>query len=101
MATTQRTLDRLQYLQDLYRRGYHSAVVDRSLEKVIALEKAAAERELTDLQARLQVLEARYQMQSEDFYKRFRTGELGDAADFVEWSVFYDMWAAVRVYRLG
>jgi len=35
-------------------------------------------------------------MPSEDFYRRFRAGKLGDAADFVEWSVFYEMWESVR-----
>lgn len=96
MASTQKTLERLHYLQSLYRRGYQSSLVDCSLEKLIALERAAAERELADLQARLQGFEARYHLQSEDFYQQFRAGQLGDAADFVEWSVFYDMWVAAR-----
>jgi len=96
MATKEKTLDKLQYLETLYRQGYRSDVVDQSLDKIIALERAAARRELDDLQQRLQAFEARYQMPSKDFYRRFRAGELGDAADFVEWSVFYEMWESVR-----
>lgn len=96
MAIEQQTLKRLQHLQDLYRRGYQSDVVDLSIDKIIALEKAAAERELTDLQGRLEVFEGRYDMPSVEFYGRFRAGELGDAADFVEWSVFYEMRESVR-----
>jgi len=34
-------------------------------------------------------------MSSEDFYRRFRTGELGDEIDFVEWSVFCEMYQAI------
>jgi hypothetical protein len=34
-------------------------------------------------------------MSSEDFYRRLRAGELGDAMDFVEWSVFYEMWKSL------
>ncbi len=96
MATKEKTLDRLQYLEALYRRGYRSDVIDRSLDKIIALERAAAQHELADLQERLRAFEVRYQMLSEDFYQRFRAGELGDAMDFVEWSVFYEMKESVR-----
>ena len=96
MTIEQQTLKRLQHLQELYRRGYQSDVVDLSIDKIIALERTAAERELTDLQGRLKVFEGRYGMPSAEFYERFRAGELGDAADFVEWSVFYEMRESVR-----
>ena len=96
MATNDKTMDRLQHLETLYRQGYRSDVIDRSLEKIIALERATAQRELAELQERLRAFETRYQMPSEDFYRRFRAGELGDALDMVEWSVFYEMWESVR-----
>ena len=66
MATTERTLERLQYLEALYRQGYRSEVVDRSLEKLLALEKAAARRELAELEERLGDFEVRYQMPSDN-----------------------------------
>lgn len=96
MAINSKTLQRLQYLEALYRRGYRSEVIDRSLDKIIALERASAQHELEDLRGRLQRFETQYQMPSENFYQRFRAGELGDAMDFVEWGVFYEMWASVR-----
>ena len=96
MATKGKTLDKLRHLEDLYRRGYQSDVVDRALDKVITLERTAAQRDLADLQERLRAFEVRYQMPSDEFYRRFRAGELGDAIDFVEWSVFYEMWKSVR-----
>jgi hypothetical protein len=65
MATEARTLERLQYLEALYRQGYRSEVVDRSLEKLVALEKEVARRELAELQERLRVFETQYQMPSE------------------------------------
>jgi len=97
MGTNDKTLDRLQYLENLYRQGYRSDVIDRSLDKIIALERAAARREYADLRERLQTFETRYQMSSADFYKLFRAGEMGDAMDIVEWSIFYEMCEAVRV----
>ena len=96
MATNDQTLEKLQYLETLYRQGYRSEVIDRSLDKIIALERAAARREYADLRERLQAFETRYQMSSEDFYRRFRTGEMGDPMDVVEWSIFYEMWESVR-----
>jgi hypothetical protein len=95
MATEEKTLKKLRYLQTLYHQGYRSDMIDRSLDKIIALERASAQRELGDLRNRLQVFETQYHMSSEDFYRRFRAGELGDAMDFVEWSAFYEMWKSV------
>lgn len=48
--------------------------------------------ELLDLEQRLQTYETQYQMSSDNFYQRFRSGELGDSVDFFEWSVYYEMW---------
>ena len=86
MATNDKTIDRLQYLEILYRQGYRSDVIDRSLDKIIALDRAGQQRDLADLQERLQACETHYQMPSEEFYRRFRAGELGDAMDVVQWS---------------
>ncbi len=96
MTTNDKTIDRLQYLEALYRQGYRSDTIDRSLDEIIALERAAVRREYADLRERLEPFEARYQMSSEDFYQRFRAGEMGDVMGIVEWSVFYEMWASVR-----
>ena len=43
---------------------------------------------------RLLAYERRYGMDSKDFYSRFQAGELGDSIDFVEWSVFWEMYLA-------
>ena len=96
METNEKTLEQLQYLETLYRRGYRSRMVDQSVDKIIALERSAARRELEELGQRLLAFEERYQMPSEDFYPRFRAGELGDSAELVEWSVFYEMRESVR-----
>ena len=96
MATEEKTLDKLRHLEVLYAQGYRSNVIDKSLDKIIELEWAAAKRDLTRLQERLRALEGQFQMGSEEFDRRFRAGELGDGADFVEWSVFYEMWKSVR-----
>ncbi len=50
------------------------------------------EQDLLDLENRLKKFEAQYNMSSSSFYQQFKAGKLGDAMDFFEWSVFYEMW---------
>jgi len=40
--------------------------------------------------------EQRYQMSSADFYTRYQNGELGDAADFVEWAGDYQHYLQLK-----
>jgi hypothetical protein len=96
MAVAEKTLDRLQHLEFLYRQGYQSEIIDLSVEKILDLERTQAQRELAELQFRLEAYEHQYKMTSQEFIKRFERGELGDNAEFVEWSVFYDMWKTVH-----
>ena len=90
------TVGRLQSLLDLYRSGYRSPVVDQTVGKLIALEIAECRAELPCLAARLSAYEQQYHMTSDEFYRRFRNGELGDDMDLVEWSIFWDMHQATE-----
>ena len=91
MEASVKTLEKLQILESLYQAGYRSNVVQRTIDKLIALEQDRIRSELSKLKARLQAFEARYKMSSEDFFQRYEQGELGDSADFMEWSSFCDM----------
>lgn len=52
---------------------------------------------------RLQIYEEKYGMKSDHFYLRFMNGELGDEMDFVEWSIFWEMYRSesARYAALG
>ena len=52
--------------------------------------------ELRRLAARLSAYEQQYRMTSDEFYRRFRAGILGDSIDFVEWSIFWEMYLATE-----
>jgi hypothetical protein len=95
------TVGRLQSLLDLYRSGYRSPVVDQTVGKLIALEIAQCRTELQRLVARLSAYEQQYHMTSDEFYRRFRNGELGDDMDLVEWSIFWDMYQATEKRLAG
>ncbi len=96
MATAMNTLGNLLKLETLYRQGYQSEVVDRTLDKMISLEYAQTRRELETLEGSLAGYERQYQMSSRDFHQRFHAGELGDSADYFEWSALYDMAQTLR-----
>jgi len=96
MTVQTQTVGRLQSLLELYLGGYQSQVVDQTVSKLISLEAGQSRAELQRLAARLTTYEHQYGMTSREFYERFRTGELGDDMDFVEWSVFWDMHQATQ-----
>ncbi len=103
MESAIHTLDKLRSLEQLYRKGFRSEVIDRALDKLLAVEAERALAERRDLEARLSAYEGQFNMSSEEFYRRFRAGELGDGVDLVEWSVFYEMYQAIlqRLEVLG
>ena len=86
----------LQIIDSLYRHGYRSELIDLSLNKIVELEKANTLKHASELQAKLQAYEHQYQMPSDVFYQRFMEGTLGDAIDYFEWSVVYDLWQSVQ-----
>jgi hypothetical protein len=96
MTAQAATLLKLQTLESLYRQGYQSDLVDRTLDKVVDLERARLRQELGDLQTRLETFEQSYDMVSAEFAKRFRAGDLGDDADFFQWSALLDIAEALR-----
>lgn len=96
MAVNQQTLLKIQSLEQLYRNGYQSSTVDAAIEKLVGIEQARVEHELARLQDRLCNFEEQYHISSAEFYRRFQAGEMGDEADFFEWSAFYQMWLSTR-----
>jgi len=85
------TLSKINILENICRSGFQKDIIERTLDKLIALEKDRAKDELLKLNTRLLNFETQYNMSSDVFYQRYENGELDDSADFTEWSSFYDM----------
>lgn len=51
---------------------------------------------LLELAAELRCYEEKYGMASDDFYRRFKSGELGDDFDFFGWSARFRMYTNTR-----
>jgi hypothetical protein len=97
------TLSKIYMLEEIYRKDYQSAVADRILDKLIELERETAQRDLAEYKTLLQSFETQHRMSSDDFFHRFHKGELGDDADFFEWSAVCDMYRSVceRIAKLS
>jgi len=100
MSTNIAISKQLETLTTLYHHGYKSDLIEQSLSKIINLELCHAHEQAAHLKSKLSIYENQYNMNSEQFYKQFMAGALGDSIDFVEWSAFYEMWNSVQE-RIG
>ena len=66
-------------------------VLDLALEKVLARETAQVRDLKTRLASQVKAFEKAHAMDSDVFYAKFRRGELGDDADFIEWASTIEM----------
>lgn len=98
MAVNISTLDKLHRIETFYRQGFQSELIDLALDKLLEQEETRAARAADELQQRLRTFEQQYQLTTEEFYRQYEAGELGDSADFMEWSSFYDMWRSSQQY---
>jgi hypothetical protein len=71
-------------------------LADQALQKLIRLHLQKYEKQLEEAQREVEPFEQQYSMSSEECHQRFMAGELGDAADIVEWMGLYDN---VLLYR--
>jgi hypothetical protein len=92
MTTQAEIINQLKTLEALSEQGGYSDILALSLRKIIIQEKNNIQVQIQELETDLQAFEQQYQLSSEDFYRQFKTGQLGDDVDFVEWSAFYQMW---------
>jgi len=65
--------------------------LELALDKLMAREVFRLAAQQRRLRAQLTEFERRYDLSSRDFYDRFEQGEVGDDADFVEWSATHEM----------
>ncbi|WP_414552695.1 hypothetical protein [Anabaena sp. CCY 0017] len=93
MTTQAEIINQLKALEALSQQGGYSDILASSLRKIINQEKENIQQQIKELENDLQAFEQQYQLSSTDFYQQFNTGQLGDEADFVESSAFYQMWS--------
>lgn len=81
----------LQKLKRLHETGQISDNMDRALTEALAHEAAETEAAIKRIAPDLQAYETQYGMSSDDFYRQFQAGDLGDRMDFIEWNTLVMM----------
>lgn len=79
-------------LEKIFEKNLSDEYLQKAISKIISYEIAKTKEELGGLITELKVYEQRFGITSEDFYKKFTSGESGDSADFFEWSALYQMY---------
>ncbi len=74
-----------------WRGGHADRVVDMTIGKILQRERDQMQGQLNGLQQHLTIFEKQYGWPTLTFYERFEKGELGDDADFFEWSATWEM----------
>ena len=92
------TLDKIKRLEQYLTADGATAdpVLDMALEKVLAREAAQARSLKSRLASQILHFESRHGMQSDTFYAKFQSGELGDDADLIEWASTIEMLATAE-----
>ena len=89
-------LDALRNLEKLYKQGFRDSVTDAALIRIASSQAARDRSVLNDLERDLQEMEKRYQMSSAEFFQRWKSGDLPDTADFMDWNAIYQMATEIR-----
>jgi len=61
------------------------------LEQKVLLDQVKHDEKRDEICECLQGYERQYNLDSEQFYRRFMAGEMGDDLDYVEWAGFYEL----------
>lgn len=89
------TLDKIKRLEQ-YLAADNSTVdpvVDLTIDKLLAREQARIVGLKTRLLEQCALFEQSYALSSEDFYKQYEAGQMGDETDYIEWAATLEMLA--------
>jgi tRNA A-37 threonylcarbamoyl transferase component Bud32 len=64
--------------------------VENSVNKIIDFQLAKYQKIIQEITSELKIFENSFQLTSTDFYKKFNSGEIGDASDYIEWASLYE-----------
>lgn len=86
-----RTLN-IKGLEQIFEKNLSDDYLQKAISKIISYEIAKTIQELEELKKELKAYEEQFKMKSGEFFSKFSAGELGDSADFFEWSALYQMY---------
>lgn len=83
MATVQERIEAME-------RVGAGVLLDQTLKKLAEFQLQKYQKHAENVRFQLAPFEAKYSMSSEECYRRFTAGELGDSADLVDWMGLYE-----------
>ncbi len=90
MATVLEKVKQLeQYIA--YNNAAIDPVVDMTIDKLLSRENKRILTQKIQLAEQLTYFEQQYKLQSDEFYRRYQSGKMGDDMDFVEWASTVEM----------
>ena len=84
-------LSELNRINQLYKAGYHDAFLDNALRKIVERQIARDADDLQKIERRLSEFERQFGLTSDEFWKRYTAGQMGDTADYMEWNAYCKM----------
>ncbi len=92
----QTTLQHIQALEHLYKQGWRDEVAALTLRKLLERQLEQDQAQLNELAQDLAKFERQFGMSSEEFYRQYQAGKMGDDMDVFEWNVFYRMYGRLK-----
>jgi len=86
------TKDAIQKIGKIFEKGLQDEYLSQSIGKIIEHEREITTQEIQSLKKEMEHFEGLYKMPSDDFFRRFEKGELGDREDYFEWSALFQMY---------
>ena len=77
--------------QKLIRIMEHYSDKETFFQEIIRYQVDELKNSIHNIEVDLRELEQKYDLSSEEFYRRFTNGELGDAEEYILWSGIYEM----------
>lgn len=87
---------KIKILEELAKLGAEDEVFINVIDKLTKYKINELEKDLKDIETNIKKFEDKYRLNSEEFIKKFRSGEIGDEMDFFEWASLYDMRERLR-----
>ena len=69
---------------------FEKKYIESTINKMLKVELGMVRRELKQVKSSLADFEKRHNMNSDEFYKKFNTGELGDDREYIKWYAYKD-----------
>ncbi len=83
--------EKLKTLERLAELGVEDPLIDQTITKLLRYAEERHQKDLEEVAAKLRSLEKQFGMESDLFYQKFHSGELGDDEEFFRWDALVEM----------